>query len=205
MTEVPRGKRRRASAGKDDVLRTAAAVIARRGMERARFSDIAAETGLAVSTLQYLFGSREDLLIAAFELSSHDELARIDASLAGASDPLERLNVLVDAAVGGPEDRDAWLLWFEFWRAAWRDAELNQRWQVAQDHWREAATRILQDGVQSGAFRADLDPDDTSILLLAITDGVALATILLQDPTVAPEEPKRLARQGVHRLVLATN
>jgi AcrR family transcriptional regulator len=202
MADVQR-RRRRASTGRDDVLRKAAGVIARRGMERARFSDIAEEAGLAVSTLQYMFGSREDLLIAAFELSSREELGAIDAAVASAPGPLERLNALVDLAVGGPENRDAWLLWFEFWRAAWRDVEITERWQVAQDHWLDAVTRVLKDGVRSGVFRADLDLHDAAVLLLAITDGVALATVLLQDATVDAAEPKRLARQGVHRLVLA--
>ena len=51
MNDVPRRPRRRAALERDDVLRCAATVIAERGIDRARFSDIATQTGLAVSTL----------------------------------------------------------------------------------------------------------------------------------------------------------
>jgi len=56
-------------------------VIASRGAEATRFADVAAESGVPVSTLQYYFGSREDLLVAAFRHASGTEIARWRPSL----------------------------------------------------------------------------------------------------------------------------
>ncbi len=59
-----RGPGRRAGRRKIAVLEAACRVIADRGADATRFADVAAESGVPVSTLQYYFGSREDLLVA---------------------------------------------------------------------------------------------------------------------------------------------
>ena len=59
---------RRAGRNRPDILRSAGQVIADRGYEETRFADVAERAGASVSTLQYLFGSREDLLIATLRL-----------------------------------------------------------------------------------------------------------------------------------------
>ena len=55
---------RRAGRRKTEVLEAACRVIADRGADATRFADVAAESGVPVSTLQYYFGSREDLQLA---------------------------------------------------------------------------------------------------------------------------------------------
>ena len=77
----PPGRPRPARAGrrKLPVLEAACRVIAERGAEATRFTDVAAASGVPVSTLQYYFGSREDLLVAAFRHASANELAALEA------------------------------------------------------------------------------------------------------------------------------
>ena len=84
-----RGPGRRAGRRKIAVLEAACRVIANRGADATRFADVAAESGVPVSTLQYYFGSREDLLVAAFRHASSTEIAELEAEVAGISDPWE--------------------------------------------------------------------------------------------------------------------
>jgi len=69
------------------VLEAACRVIADRGADATRFTDVAAESGVPVSTLQYYFGSREDLLVAAFRHASSAEIAALEAEIAAMDDP----------------------------------------------------------------------------------------------------------------------
>ncbi len=181
------------------MLRCAARVIARRGFDRARFSDVAAEAGLAVSTLQYMFGSREDLLVAALELANDEELERLHAVIDEVDDPLERMHALIDDSVG--DSQESWQLWIDFWRAAARDPQLNQTSRTVQERWHETLAQVVDDGVRSGVFREDLDPVDTPVLVLGVIDGVALGRIMW-DPTADFVEAKRLVRMGVDRLLI---
>ena len=76
-------------------------VIAERGADATRFADVAAESGVPVSTLQYYFGSREDLLVAAFRHASGAEIAGLEADLARLDDPWQRLGRIVTTALRG--------------------------------------------------------------------------------------------------------
>src|ERR1700735_5014450 len=92
---------RRAGRRKVAVLEAAIRVIAARGAEATRFADVAAESGVPVSTLQYYFGSREDLLVAAFRHASGTEIAALEADLAGLDDPWQQLGRIVASALRG--------------------------------------------------------------------------------------------------------
>ena len=106
-TASPRGARpagrgqRRAGRRKTAVLEAAGRVIAERGADATRFADVAAESGVPVSTLQYYFGSREDLLVAAFRHASGTEIAALEADLPGLDDPWQQLAHVVTTALRG--------------------------------------------------------------------------------------------------------
>ena len=77
------------------MLEAACRVIADRGADATRFADVAAESGVPVSTLQYYFGSREDLLVAAFRHASGTEIAALEAEIAAMTDPWEQLERII--------------------------------------------------------------------------------------------------------------
>ena len=177
----PSHRRRRAGRGKLHVLRGARRVIAQRGADATRFRDVAAETGSAVSTLQYSFGSREDLIIAALEDAALADLDRVRRAAQAASGPAEQLRTLVRESVIADSDekaREAWLVWVEYWRAAARDGELRSGSAAIYGQWRALVSGILADGCAAGDFRRDLDTDQTAIQVLALLDGVGVPVVL---------------------------
>ena len=102
-------------------------VIADRGADATRFADVAAESGVPVSTLQYYFGSREDLLVAAFRHASSTEIAELEAEVAGIADPWEQLERILTRSLTGyePDAPDAGRLWIESWHFGIRDPEMR--------------------------------------------------------------------------------
>ena len=69
-TAPTRKRTRKAGREKPEILEAAVRVIIERGVERTRFADVSDATGVPIASLQYYFGSREDLLIAAFRHGS---------------------------------------------------------------------------------------------------------------------------------------
>jgi AcrR family transcriptional regulator len=156
-------------------------VTAQRGADATRFRDVAAETGSAVSTLQYSFGSREDLIIAALEDAAEADLDRVRMAAEAASGPVEQLRALVRESVVADSDetaREAWLVWVEYWRAAAQDSELRSGSAAIYARWRTLVGGILADGRAAGDFRGDLDTDQTAIQVLALLDGVGIPVVL---------------------------
>jgi AcrR family transcriptional regulator len=179
-------RRRRAGRGKQHVLRGARRVIARRGADATRFRDVAAESGAAVSTLQYSFGSREDLIIAALEDGAMDDFDRARRAALAARGPVAQLRALVCESVAAPSDqeaREAWLLWVEYWRAAARDSGLRSGSAAVYARWRELVGGIVTAGRDAGVFRGEVDSDLAATQVLALLDGVGVP-IVLEHPGV---------------------
>jgi len=156
-------------------------VIARRGVDATRFLDVAAETGTAVSTLQYSFGSREDLITAALEAAAWADVERVRTACALASGPADKLRALVlesCAADSAEAAREASLIWVEYWRAAARDEELRTGSAAVYAEWRAMVSAILADGWASGVFSRDLDVDPAVTQVLALLDGVGVPLVL---------------------------
>jgi AcrR family transcriptional regulator len=183
-----RGRKRRAASGREHVLAGVRRVLARRGLEATRFSDVIAETGTALSSLQYSFGNREDLIIAALREANGQEVARVKAAMRGVGEPVARLRIFVretmraDAAL--PEAREGWLVWVEYWRAAARDTELAVEWRAVYEEWRGLVRPILQDGVERGDFSPPADLEAVITVILALFDGLSIPMVLEQGDVV---------------------
>lgn len=174
---------RRAGRRKVAVLDAACTVIASRGAEATRFTDVAEASGVPVSTLQYYFGSREDLLVAAFRHASASELATLAEDVAAASSPWDRIRILVTRALAGyePTGAESGLLWIESWHFAIRDAEM--RVDALRDYagWREIVADAVRLGTESGEFRPAVTAGEAAILAVALVDGAGIP-LALGDP-----------------------
>ena len=183
---------RRAALGRDEVLRGAGRVIARRGADATRFADVAAETGSAISTLQYAFGNREDLIIAAIRHTNAADVSRVERALEGLTDPVERFCRFVlttlRAEAPEPEAREAWLVWIEYWRTAARDRELAREWHSVYEQWKRLLRPIVADGVAAGSFRVE-DQEAAITQVLALFDGLCIPMVLAD----ASMPPRRIA------------
>ncbi|HEY0533234.1 MAG TPA: TetR family transcriptional regulator C-terminal domain-containing protein [Actinoplanes sp.] len=166
--------RRRAARKRADVLAAAGAVVAARGAEATRFADVTAATGVGISTLQYYFGSREDMLIAVFRHAAQADFDAVETRLSGLGDPWERL-VTIAAHLSGDT---GWRVWVESWRWALRDPEV--RADVLGDYarWHELIAAEVAAGETAKTFRLSRTPTDTARQVLALIDGLALPVAL---------------------------
>lgn len=179
---APGRRRRRAGRSKGEILRAAADVIAERGAEATRFIDVSEASAVPVSTLQYYFGNRVDLLHAAFDHVASRELEAMAESLRDGGDPWEQLRRLLGIGVAQGAQTDlVWRTWVEYWRAAIRDDELREGARRVYRRWRGLLEQVVRAGVESGRFRSDVDPALAAFQLTALADGIAVP-IVLQDP-----------------------
>lgn len=174
-----RGRGRPSTLDRVATLDAAWRVIAERGVDRARYADIATESGTPVSTLQNAFGTLQALLIAAIEHASRRDAEFLD-TIPGATtaSATERLRAFAGGAVGYAFGADSYLVWLELWRAAARDTELAEHASTAYDRWWGLAESIVEQGQAEGTFTTALPPRDLAVAIVAILDGVALALLL---------------------------
>ena len=199
MGEVTRAGGRRAARKRTDVLAAACAVVAERGADATRFTDVTAATGVGVSTLQYYFGSREDMLLAVFRFAAQADFDAVTPRLAG--DPWDRLLVIASHLTGAVGSDTGWRLWVESWRWALRDAELRREVLGDYTRWHELIASIIAAGQAEGGFGTDAAPIDVARQALALIDGLALP-VALGDPQVTGAMAGDLLADALGRLVL---
>ncbi|MCF2533474.1 TetR family transcriptional regulator [Yinghuangia sp. KLBMP8922] len=194
---------RRSGRKREDVLAHACLVIGERGADATRFADVSEVSGVPISTLQYYFGNREDLLLAAFRYAAQRDLDGVRAAAAALDDPWERVQKVCAFVVGFADEAApyAWQLWVEAWRWAQRDAEWRTEVLADNAEWRGLLAETVADGVASGRFRADADPGRVARQALAMVDGIGLP-IVLEDPAVPPEMARELLIDVLARLLL---
>ncbi len=182
-----RGPGRRAGRRKIAVLEAACRVIADRGADATRFADVAAESGVPVSTLQYYFGSREDLLVAAFRHASSAEIAALKEEVAAISDPWEQLERIITRSLSGyqPDAPEGGRLWIESWHFGIRDAEMRADALRDNTAWRRLVAGVVRRGIELGTFGGKYDPDKVAMLTIAATDGMGIP-LSLGDPKITP-------------------
>jgi AcrR family transcriptional regulator len=182
-----RGPGRRAGRRKIAVLEAACRVIAERGADATRFADVAAESGVPISTLQYYFGSREDLLVAAFQHASSAEMTALEADVAAISDPWEQLERIITTSLTGyqPDAPGGGRLWIESWHFGIRDAEMRADALRDNTVWRRLVASVVRRGIELGAFGGTYDPDKVAVLTIAATDGMGIP-LSLADPDITP-------------------
>jgi AcrR family transcriptional regulator len=177
MTEIRR--RRRAGGGRREaVLDVVTDVLAQRGYQQARFKDVSAASGVAVSTLQGYFGSREDMLIEAIQRSTEAEVAAMEQASLEISDHWQRLVALVDRGIETPVP--VWRMLMEFWTAAAHDEELRQHSVTLQARYRHPFEDAIQRGRAAGVFSPRHDPAAVVDVVIAALDGLLYPRVLAQ-------------------------
>ncbi|MGA7418047.1 MAG: TetR/AcrR family transcriptional regulator, partial [Acidimicrobiales bacterium] len=202
-TAPTRKRTRKAGREKPEILEAAVRVIIERGVERTRFADVSDATGVPIASLQYYFGSREDLLIAAFRHGSEACVAEVKAGLEAVPDPRDRILYVIDAHLDtyDPDASDqALLLSEEFYRLARRDPALRLDLLDEYNAWRSMISEAISLGVAGGQFSADMDPERDSIRLYAFMEGIA-GPVAMGDPALPRETARQLVCEYMDTIV----
>jgi AcrR family transcriptional regulator len=157
------------------VLAAAREVAGQRGYDNLRFVDIANATGVAVSSLQYAFGTREALVREVLRSGVRGELDRLQAAVAKASDPWGQVQAFIKAGISTDERqrREGWLLWMEFWRAGLRDPQLRTEAFEVSRLWRHILVSPIEAGTQSGEFVLTTSSLDAAAAIVGVVDGLS--------------------------------
>jgi len=153
------------------ILEASRRLFARYGYKGASISMIAAETGLTKAALYHHFPSKEAIYRACSRTGMDELLFEVEQALNRVQGgPEDRLRAYMHASVEHYEkNQDSWMSGSAlFWSAASNDA----RTQILQvrDEYERLLKQIIQEGVQTGLFRKNLEVDLSSKFLLSIVN-----------------------------------
>lgn len=163
---IPRG------GGRDAITNAAREIFAERGYHGTSIRDIAKRAGLSLSALYYWHPSKQHLLAALIEESTHDYFQRCDAALREVGDdPADRLRAIVRSTI---EYRVRRRIESNIATREWRNLDPDNRERLAE--LRRSATRlwtdIIDDGVTYRTFHCT-HPDDARRAIIAACNAIA--------------------------------
>jgi len=165
---MPRGRENR----KEHILETALRCFNDTGYHLTSLDAIALAAGISKGGLYYHFESKNALFIELFHYRGQKYFEQVRSYVDGITDPVERLEVFVARASSAlKEDEDFMRFFLEFMSIGARDPEIRQ---VMTDYYRTSLdnfSRIIEDGIASGAFRAD-NPREVARAVYFLSMGV---------------------------------
>jgi AcrR family transcriptional regulator len=166
------GTRRTAAEGEQrrtQILDAAEHTIARTGFEGFRVRDIADQVGINIATLHYYFPTKQ-LLIEAMAQRIVRALKPVQSSL---DDPRQALtNHIENILTRFAANKDPFVVLNELNARAARDAELHAVLRVHDEDWAAYLRDIFVVGRATRQFRADLDPEGATVLVLGFLKGL---------------------------------
>jgi AcrR family transcriptional regulator len=175
---------------REELVRAAIALVARKGFAAVTLRDVAAEVGVAHGLIRHYFPSREALLAAAFDTAVRDELAQLPPAV---EDPLV---ALADWCTSTLEEH--YLVWIDAWAEAPRDPELAATLRAHHLALDEHTAGLLRRACDVAGGRCP-DPDDAARQLTAMLDGLAVQLHVLR--VLRRDEHDRVALAHAERLL----
>ncbi len=163
------------------------------GYAEVTMQDIADRTDASKSSLHYHYDTKHDLLLAFLD-HLYDEFAdrfgggeTDEAGEIGETDadPLDRLAGVVDEALDeddAEDRRDFRTAMLEIKAQAPYDEEFRERLAEFDRHVQESIRGIVSDGVESGIFRDDADPEEVAEFFATVFDGAHTRAISTDEP-----------------------
>jgi len=160
---------------RDRTLAVAAGVLARKGFDRARLRDVAEAAGVSIGLLQNYFETRDDMLEQAFSWTCDELIRRWREHAASASDPWDRLAVLMQELMNEPDPRAHSATWVEFCSSASRYPQLRPPVARVYETWRQILVQAVEEGVRLGMFEPVMPVIDVADGINAAVDGLQMA------------------------------
>jgi AcrR family transcriptional regulator len=168
--------RRQVDVRREEILDATVEHVRMHGLASTRVSDVAAALACSTSLVFYHFGTKDDLLVAAFEHAAARDLAQLDAAVARGTDPLDRLRRVVrlygptGAAVG-------WRIWIDAWASALRDPAIRRTLRRLEARWNAVLRAIIEEGAADGTFTVK-DAAATVAKVSALFDGLTVGSLV---------------------------
>lgn len=178
---------------KAQILAAAATIFAEKGFSKTGINDIVRASGLSKGGVYWHFASKDEIVTAIFNQFFEGQLAAL-ASLIAQTDMTATDRLLMLAKQSGTDTQAMaaqFLSSLEFYALAARDAALRERLAHYFGLYQEAVQKLVEQGITSGEWHAQVDARVTAQTIIALFEGVLLVYSVQTNP--APLEQQATA------------
>lgn len=171
---VPRVTEEQKQVNYERILWAAATLFANKGYHETSMNDIVKQSGLSKGAIYGHFQSKEHLFLAIQERQLVVDLNQLRGLFVEGDSATEKLIKSVDAVFASMCEcpRDTCRIILEFYVAASRMVSLQPKLNAYYSAVNEFITEIINEGIQAGEFRSDIDVTAISTIFMAMLNGL---------------------------------
>jgi AcrR family transcriptional regulator len=132
---------------------------------------------VSTGLIHYHFASKDELLAETLRDTAAADIRRLEESVAGHGDPLERLDRVLQEYLPSAERDQSWVLWIDAWGDALHSPRLQGISEELDTAWAGVLERVIADGAKSGRLDCD-DPAASAWRLACLMDGLGVQLTL---------------------------
>ena len=164
------------------ILHAAEKTFGANGYAAATMEQIAIDAGISKGSIYNYFRSKQDLFMELFAQSVAGDEAQVDTLLNEPTAAGQKIERLLDIWFKSFEHyQKIGALFLEYWATAareHREGGLAATFQQMYARWRERIATIIIQGMDSGQFRRELDPQWAATAITAMLDGLTIQAIV---------------------------
>lgn len=173
-----------------DILAAATKVFGAKGYSAATVDEIAVAAGVSKGSMYNYFKSKQDLFTQLFLSSVVEDERRADELTAENLSAVAKLSRQLDIWFEQfAHYQEVGRLVLEFWMTAASQEEgpFTEAFESLYRRWRERLAKIFAQGSAAGEFELEFGPEMASSLVMALTDGIGLQSLLGVGRRLDPE------------------
>lgn len=157
---------------KDEVVRVATKLVARKGWQNTTLADIAREANVSLGVITYHFSNKDEIIRSVMEKYVGENLTQLYQSIQEYDDPVEKLKNLVRLSLRETmRDREIYYVHFDYWaKISWND-EIREMNAQFYDFAREWTADCVRGGIEAGIFK-EVDPREAATLINSLLIGI---------------------------------
>jgi AcrR family transcriptional regulator len=172
---------------RDRLMRSAATVAARRGLERASLDEVAEHAGFTKGAVYANFESKEGLFLAMLDAHFSARLEELDRILSTEEDPDRQAREAAEGLMRNLDAEPDWhRLFFEFAVYAARNEEFRLQLVARYQALRERVAELLTRRAERLGLEASIPAGDVAAMAFAMVNGIALERML--EPDAVPDD-----------------
>jgi AcrR family transcriptional regulator len=181
---------------KDQIVRATVDCITKHGYHNFSMQDVARTAGVSKGIIHYYFLNKDDLMMSVLDRVAGDIESVLIEDMQSISDPVKKLEIFMSVGFDVVRStKEYYQVNMDFW------TQINQKKEVRQvisrhyAKFRDTCAKVIDEGVELGAFRK-VDPHMYASFILAIIDGVSLQW-LFDEAVYDYNEVTKLAKRQI--------
>jgi AcrR family transcriptional regulator len=159
---------------KEQIVKATVECITKHGYHNFSMQDVAKTAGVSKGIIHYYFLNKDDLMMSVLDKVAGDIERVLGEEMSSVTDPARRMEIFIEVCFDIVKNtKEYYQVNMDFW------TQINQKQEIRKviaNHYskfREAAARVITDGINKGAFRK-VDANAYASLVIAMIDGVSL-------------------------------